>query len=492
MDMPKKKKSDQVEATYPSQVWTPERMDMGCRKPWDHHTWSLEQKAIGLVREMIAGLFALHQEHIEFCYGYTGWPANTSAWLPLEEERNECVGMDELPPDQDNIPVRYGVSYSVARAEFEQLRPLSDGEPNGWDEQRLENFFRYWIDAHLVTGRWVEGIWCGAEIPKLLVEHSYSQQSRTSLLHAARFLEDLQLGSGGAKKLTAQLRREDQGTRAIAMTDRRLNDLRLTMTNLLDQPFEIEQDFTHLAQDFAESLNHALLVKTDVTIGSFHFDWIKEPNPIQDTRGSDPGDSLARLSPPWNESDSATELIERWSNAYLTRLADFAHRWSSSHKLAAQLKVLSEYISRWQIHPSIEKDYELLGLRPVEREAIDRVKRLSDEAITALLQKLPPTPTPAATFTALWGDQGEQQVRLALKELNMLHPPAAKGKGRYVAVMHAACDHFGKHPNHLQDWPVAMAAFFPDRDWSDKNTPRDLIRANESYKVAYKDMRLLL
>jgi len=175
----------------------------------------------------------------------------------------------------------------------------------------------------------------------------------------------------------------------------------------------------------------------------------------------------------------------------LTRLADFAHRWSSSHQLPAQLKGLSEYISGWQIHPSILKDYELLGLRPVEREVIDRVKRQCGEDITALLQKLPNTPPPAATFTALWGEQGEQQVRLALKELNMLHPPAAKGKGRYVAVMHAAYDHFGKPIRHLKDWSVMMTDFFQG-NWGEDIKPHKLNEAPDWYKAAYDDMMLQL
>jgi len=92
----------------------------------------------------------------------------------------------------------------------------------------------------------------------------------------------------------------------------------------------------------------------------------------------------------------------------------------------------------------------------------------------------------------LWGEQGEQQVRLALNELNMLHPPAAKGKGRYVAVMHAAYDYFGKSLRHLKDWPVALAAFFPNSIWSKDITPLDLTEAGDSYRTAYKNMMLLL
>ena len=490
MGMPKKK-SVQVQANYPSQVWTQERMDTVCCKPWDNHTWSLEQKATGLVREMIAGLYALHYEHIEFCFGYTGWPSDPSVWHALEKERNECVGMDELPPDQDNIPTRYGVTYSIARLEFEQRWPHRDGAPNVWDEQWLERLFQEWVGYHLVNGRSVKGRRYPAEIPKLLIEHGHSQECRSAMFQAMRLLDDFKMGSGGAKELTAKLRREEPGGRAIEMTEQRLIELRATMKDLLDQPFDIERDYAHLAQDFSYSLNAALMVKSDVFISSFHFDWIREPNPIQDTRGSDPGDSLARLRPPWNESDSATELIDLWCTAYLGRLADFTHRWTSSHQLPTQLKGLSEHIARWQIHPSIEKDYELLGLRPVEREAVDRVKRRTCEAIVALLHKLPTT-APPVTFAALWGEQREQQVRLALKEMDMLHPPAAKGKGRYVAVMHAACDHFEKHPKYLKDWPVALANFFPDRKWSEKNTPKALIDADKVYQGAYKNMRLLL
>lgn len=491
--MPSRKKIvKQAEHLWPAQVWTPTRMQVTSYKPWERHASGMQEKATMLIREMIAGIYELHREHIEYHYGYRGWPADPTFWHPFEIERGQQVGMDELSPDSHGIPSRYGVTFNIARRDLVSGHQPADGLDLVVDEKWLEALFLQWASGFLLNGRWLEQNWLSAEIPKYLIEHKYSEDARDALAQAARLLVEIEIGSGSAEARTAMLIKEAKGRQAIQLTERRLNDMRGAMQLLVEQPFGIERDFKHLAQDFADSLNHALLVKADRKISAFHFAYIKEPNPICDTRGSMPGDSLARLNPLWTESDNTAGLIERWCAAYLHRLEDFVHSWTQSHKLPAQLQYLADYISGWHPHPNILRDFETLRLGPLEREAIERVKRWSHEEIKVLKRKLTVETKDTVTFSTLWGKREAELVRMVLKESGLSQPVAAKGKGRHVAAIHAACDHFEKHPKRFKDWPDMMEEFFPGSKWGREIKPLTLNEAPDWYTSAYHDMMLQL
>ncbi len=255
-----------------------------------------------------------------------------------------------------------------------------------------------------------------------------------------------------------------------------------------DEYSGIVRDFTHLAQDFSQSLNHALLIKSDFITSEFLPVWIKEPNPVRDTRGSDPGDSLARLDPKWYKSNSTTKLVESWCTAYLLRLEVFAHRWTHFDMLATRLRELAEFIDQWKIHPCIHEHFESLSLGPLEREAIDGVKWKCHKAIQTLLANLPKTVNRPTTFAALWGEEQAQEVRKALKALKLNHATVGKTKTRLVAAMAAACEHFNRWPSRYKDWPIMMNAFFPAVVWGEDIKPYEGTGIPEWYTTTYDDM----
>lgn len=88
------------------------------------------------------------------------------------------------------------------------------------------------------------------------------------------------------------------------------------------------------------------------------------------------------------------------------------------------------------------------------------------------------------TFTALLGAANVEAVRVAINDAGIVYT-AAKGKRKALAALHAACDHWGKHPVRLMDWPPMLTDFFPGSRWSEKNTPRDQSNWDDTYRVAY-------
>lgn len=115
---------------------------------------------------------------------------------------------------------------------------------------------------------------------------------------------------------------------------------------------------------------------------------------------------------------------------------------------------------------------------------VDRCERWLQRANTK-----PNTVEQVATFTDLLGATNIEAVRVAMTAAGIVYKPA-KGKGRIVAALHAACDHFGKPTPRPMDWPLMLAEFIPGSTW----TPKSIPEARPSYqgpqyKEAYRAMK---
>lgn len=93
-----------------------------------------------------------------------------------------------------------------------------------------------------------------------------------------------------------------------------------------------------------------------------------------------------------------------------------------------------------------------------------------------------------ASFTDLLGATNAEAVRVAMKTAGIVYTHA-KGKRKCLAALHAACDHWGKHPVRLMDWPPMLTDFFPGSRWSEKNTPHDQSDWDDTYRLAYHAIR---
>lgn len=88
------------------------------------------------------------------------------------------------------------------------------------------------------------------------------------------------------------------------------------------------------------------------------------------------------------------------------------------------------------------------------------------------------------TFGELWGADNAQKVKETLVDVGIGYVPN-KGKRRYLAGIHAACDHFGKHPRRLMDWPEMLANFVPGSTWGEKIAPWAQAEWDDAYRTSY-------
>lgn len=92
---------------------------------------------------------------------------------------------------------------------------------------------------------------------------------------------------------------------------------------------------------------------------------------------------------------------------------------------------------------------------------------------------------PARTFAELLGVSNTEALRAAMKDAGIVYK-TAKGKGRVIAALHAACDHFGKPTPRPMDWPSMLKEFLPNSKWSHKCVPveKPSLQGKE-YREAY-------
>lgn len=107
------------------------------------------------------------------------------------------------------------------------------------------------------------------------------------------------------------------------------------------------------------------------------------------------------------------------------------------------------------------------------------------EWLTGSEKEVPQTVEPARTFAELLGASNTEALRAAMKDAGIVYK-AAKGKGRVIAALHAACDHFGKPTPRPMDWPSMLEEFLPNSKWSHKCVPveKPSLQGKE-YKEAY-------
>ena len=94
-----------------------------------------------------------------------------------------------------------------------------------------------------------------------------------------------------------------------------------------------------------------------------------------------------------------------------------------------------------------------------------------------------------STFAALLGATNVEAVRVAMNAAGIVYKPA-KGKGRIVAALHAACDHFSKPTPRPMDWPSMLAEFIPGSTWTAKSIPEARPSyQGPQYKEAYRAVK---
>lgn len=209
--------------------------------------------------------------------------------------------------------------------------------------------------------------------------------------------------------------------------------------------------------------------------------------------------------------DRLTKRWERWSDGYTAQVIALVQGAGNGAEALREVARLATSIAQLSIGTAEAATYDAQliaakddvsnrgqnaapgDIAAMFRDHLDQfasgkdrlVERLREIAASAAL----PTEVAAPTFAALLGATNAEAVRVAMNAAGIVYKPA-KGKGRIVAALHAACDHFSKPTPRPMDWPSMLAEFIPGSTW----TPKSIPEARPSYqgpqyKEAYRAVK---
>ncbi len=362
-----------------------------------------------LAHEAKACLYELHREHVEWFYGYTGWPSYPGHWEGLEQERYSLVGMDERPPNKEGIGVRYGITYSVARSQVHPT-PSRDqqGEPNSNPSHFLNRLFELWAGGVYFAGWTASGGPMPGEIRGLLTRWNYAEEMKSELRAAFADFKDFKVGHGDGHTLTERLRKDEEGRAAIALTEERHRTLCSWIAALVAEPFGIDRDFCHLEQAADYGLNMALLLKADQLLFLHFPSMLWQTRVCVDTLGMDPYASWHQVIG-LNDNDCQAALA-RWLPAYMDRVRLISDRWEGPDVTRYHDSLIAT-LRLWKMDPVIAGQAATMRIGPRENTAVESTRRELIRAIAAL----------KGTYNDVVERKGTTKTWADLKSLALFH-----------------------------------------------------------------------
>lgn len=201
-----------------------------------------------------------------------------------------------------------------------------------------------------------------------------------------------------------------------------------------------------------------------------------------------------------NKPDRLSDHWELWLKSYAAEVQAFAdeHGADAAERLVSSIAQLS-------IGDAERTDYEgrLLLARTDHNnkgrhDAPGDIAALFNEhcnaftawrvrIVDAVRAKPLTTPPEWITFDKLLGAAAMERVRAAIKDLGVTYVEG-KGKSRCIASLHAACDHFQREPKRNGHWPQMLGEFFGGY-FSPNATKVHRSQWIDMYRIAYEAMK---
>lgn len=277
--------------------------------------------------EAKACFYELFRDHVELFYKGNGWPADPDNWAPMFRERDALFVNDERnPPAGDEPGIRYGTTYGRARGTTERMPGQTTLVPL-WIgiHQTPEHAAGWWM-----LNRWADGeYWNRLRI--VLAREGYAEALKEELRNAFHGIENFNVGVRLGKKVMDSLRKDEWGQKAIATWERNRAMFQLGIDALLNEPFGIDRDFTHLSHTALLAFAHELqkdppsLAEIFPMRAEHHWRTYHMP----DTFGTTPVSVYDDASKDPNGGASHFQLA-RWVPLYLERVRTVARRWSDN------------------------------------------------------------------------------------------------------------------------------------------------------------------
>jgi hypothetical protein len=134
---------------------------------------------------------------------------------------------------------------------------------------------------------------------------------------------------------------------------------------------------------------------------------------------------------------------------------------------------VEELLERWKVDPHLRLNLNTWKEEPLPRHRIlsRAIERWLADArkAPALVKDATSENSEAPTFAALLGERLPDVLK-AMKDAG-IQAVTGKGIGKVVAVLHAACEHYGKSVPAAHHWPAMIEQLFPDVKCSPKVKP---------------------
>ncbi len=415
--------------------------NLTCNKPWAGAGLTTAQVFALLAKEAKACMYEMLRAHVEFYYKATGWPSDPKAWHLLESERNETVGLGDLPTGSV-----YGITYGAARQGDDgpyagNPIPVASLHLNG--EPPLALLWHRWKMNFLGTR-------AGAgEVHGLLRKLNYAKGLKEEMSTAFMDFEQFEIGQGAGKKFMESLRGEEPGRLAITLTEKRIDELSNEIKDLLKEPFGIERDFIHLDHALHWALSTALMKEDSPWAESaiMRDHWFKQP----DTRNVLPHSTSIGV---YDGDRGGTINLTQWTSNYLERVAFIATRWRNLNEpnVDARLTTLREQaltmdLSWWEERSTPDRRTEVEAAQQKVIEGIEGIVEATATTKQKPAKARPEIPSLASKFAK---DPGSLDKWMGLLRSEGVVNAAgqfamaegAKGKGKLIAAWTAAFELF--------------------------------------------------
>lgn len=326
-------------------TWDNARTDIGHNIPWKEPGLSTSELFTRIAKEAKACLYELHRAYVEVFYHRKGWPADAKAWEPFDKERDALLGNDEVPPDQHGVGTLYGITYGAQRYGPHYPNEVIPLESFGSTPDSMSNqLTRLWLNRYFT------------EIRTVLSRGHYADDLKEEIRTAFADFRDFRIGTGAGAPVMERLRKDEEGTKAIVMTELVGAEISRVVMAIVDEPFGIERDFTHLWHAARCGFNLALAHDMQDVLGIWHNEVIRY-NAQQDTLGVEPFAIYSKALPKEHaHTPDLQQVLDRWTQLYLERVDAIAYRWKQKvevEEVDMHLTTLWEHVRSWEPYTSL-------------------------------------------------------------------------------------------------------------------------------------------
>ncbi len=340
-----KRKTTPRPASFTPTTWDSAWKSIDAYAPWQRGNPTTAELFRMYANEAKACFYELFRDHVELYYNGTGWPADPANWEPMLQERDALFVGDEQPQTGDQPGIRYGTTYGDVRNHTDQLtgnvglRPLRTGLPQ---HTYNEHAAAYWMQNSFGTGYM-------NLLRKVVTDRRYADHLKEELRSAFGDIGTFNVGAVQGKAVMDRLRNDEQGQEAIATWEKNRDVFQQGIDALLNEPFGMDRDFTHLLHAalfaFASELRKDDPQWADIYTPKADHHW--NTYHMTDTVGTMPNEVYNDASKDPDGGGTHFKL-ERWVPLYLERVGVIADRWKGKGEQAeveTRLRLLAKEVN---------------------------------------------------------------------------------------------------------------------------------------------------